>query len=322
MAEEIAAGSVMVEPITYQNNGGGGGHSDLYITIASYALILWLFCAQYAIVWWKKAYPSQYHAWSLAGLWILPSSIGIYNHNWRFIGFCFLFTVQAAYVYYLAKRRPMNADDPQFIYRLFLVVHRITLGIATLGGFLFIFTIFVLQPTFNDPFTWLMIDAILFIFYGGYFGVLQRDFSQVVNDYLSKVVTSQIVITSRTPGSKMLIKDDSCGLCARELRESLGDAESSAKSGPTSERKTVKLKECSHEFHDECIRGWTVLGKRGVCPTCNEKCDLTFLTKSSPWAKGSESWSEFLDLLRMLLVWNPLIFMVAMGFFYIAGLGS
>ncbi|KAH9259386.1 hypothetical protein BASA81_002429 [Batrachochytrium salamandrivorans] len=310
--------AVVMETLIHSRNGG---HSDLYITLASYGLILWLFCAQFTIVWWKKAYPSQYHAWSLAGLWIIPSSIGIYNQNWRFILFCVLFTMQAAYVFYLARRRPMNADDPQFIYRLFLVGHRITLGLASFGGFLFVLTLFALQPLFKQPFTWLVVDAVLFIFYGGYFGVLQRDFSQVVNDYLSKVVTSQIVVTSRSPGTKITIMSDSCGLCGRELRDSLADAESSSTASQTT-RKTVKLKECSHEFHDECIRGWTVLGKRGVCPTCNEKADLSFLTLSSPWAKGSESWSEFLDLLRMLLVWNPIIFMVAMGMFYLTGLGE
>lgn len=300
-------------------------NNNLLVTLTSYALIVWLFCAQFAIVYWKKKYPHQYHAWSLAGLWVFPGGVGVHFQNWRFIAFWTAFTLQAAYIFHLARRRPMNADDPQFIYRCFLVGHRITLGIATFGTVLFVFTIFILQPMFGDPLGWLVLDALLFIFYGGYFGVLQRDFSQVVGDYVSKVITSQIVVTSRSPGAKLVILADSCGLCGRMLRDSIGDAESSSKAttknNPSSQvwRKTIKLKECSHEFHDECIRGWTVLGKRGLCPSCDERCDLTFLSESSPWQKGSESWQEFLDLLRMALVWNPLIFAVAIFVFYLTG---
>jgi RING finger protein 121 len=294
--------------------------SDFVMTLISYALVLWLFLAQFAVVWWKKNRPSQYHAWSLAGLWIIPSTIAVFLHNWRFVAICGLFTVQAAYVFYLSRRRPMNADDPQFIYRIFLVGHRLTIALATLGAALFILTVFFLIPFFNEPFTWLMTDSILFIFYGGYFGVMQRDFSQVVGDYVTKVVTSQIVVTRHGTGKISL--GNACGLCGRELRPGdnieLGGARTEG--GNTwGDRKFWKMKECGHEFHDECIRGWSVLGKRNVCPTCNERCDTSSLLKSTPWAKSSETWQEFLDLLRMALVWNPLIFVVAIFVFRLAG---
>jgi len=295
--------------------------SDLVVTLASYGLVLWLFFAQFAIVWWKKNRPSQYHAWSLAGLWIFPSTLAIYLHNFRFVLFCALFTLQAAYVFYLSRRRPMNADDPQFIYRVFLVVHRITFALASLGAFLFVFTIFFLVPFFQQPFSWLLTDSVLFMFYGGYFGVMQRDFSQVIGDYLTKVVTSQIVINR--PGAGKVVLSNSCGLCGRELREAdnieFGGRQNDEGSSYKSERKLLKLKECGHEFHDECIRGWSVLGKRNVCPACNERCDTASLLQTTPWARSSETWQEFLDLIRMALVWNPLIFVVAIFVFRLAG---
>lgn len=298
--------------------------SSLLVTLASYGLILWLFFAQFAIVWWKKNRPSQYHAWSLAGLWIFPSVGGAFLGNWRFVGFCALFSLQAGYVLYLSRRRPMNADDPQLIYRVFLVGHRLTFGLASLGVFLFVLTVFILIPLFHQPFSWLLTDSVLFMFYGGYFGVMQRDFSQVIADYVSKVVTSQIVIT-RTNTGKQIVLSNACGLCGRELRE-MDNVELGGKLETTSQgkdgRKLMKLRECGHEFHDECIRGWSVLGKRNVCPTCNERCDTTSILASTPWARSSETWQEFLDLLRMALVWNPLIFLVAIFVFRLSGVDS
>ena len=297
-------------------------HDNFWMTIASYALVLWLFLAQFAVVWWKKNRPSQYHAWSLAGLWIFPPAIGIFLKNWRFVIFCILFSLQAGYVFHLSRRRPMNADDPQLIYRIFLVGHRLTIALASLGAALFVLTIFFLIPFFHQPFSWLLKDSVLFMFYGGYFGVMQRDFSQVVADYVSKVVTSQIVVTRHGQGKA--IRANACGLCGRELRET-ENVELGSKEGSPSgrwERKLMKLKECGHEFHDECIRGWSVLGKRNVCPTCNERCDTASILASTPWAKSSETWQEFLDLIRMALVWNPIIFVVAIFVFKVLGVGT
>ena len=31
---------------------------------------------------------------------------------------------------------------------------------------------------------------------------------------------------------------------------------------------------CSHEFHEFCIRGWCIVGKKETCPWCHEKVDL------------------------------------------------
>lgn len=36
---------------------------------------------------------------------------------------------------------------------------------------------------------------------------------------------------------------------------------------------TYKLS-CEHEFHEFCIRGWCIVGKKQICPYCKEKVDL------------------------------------------------
>lgn len=36
---------------------------------------------------------------------------------------------------------------------------------------------------------------------------------------------------------------------------------------------TFKLS-CHHVFHEFCIRGWCIIGKKQTCPYCKEKVDL------------------------------------------------
>ncbi|KFM28282.1 RING finger protein 121 [Auxenochlorella protothecoides] len=64
---------------------------------------------------------------------------------------------------------------------------------------------------------------------------------------------------------------------------------------------------CKHLFHSDCIRGWTIVGKKDTCPTCHEKVDLRKLYASRPWESTNMSWTQMLDLIRFFVVWNPVI---------------
>lgn len=64
---------------------------------------------------------------------------------------------------------------------------------------------------------------------------------------------------------------------------------------------------CHHLFHPLCIRGWTLVGKKSVCPVCLEKVDLKDLFADRPWETRNLSWVQMLDALRYVIVWNPLL---------------
>lgn len=68
---------------------------------------------------------------------------------------------------------------------------------------------------------------------------------------------------------------------------------------------------CKHCFHELCIRGWTVVGKKDSCPCCLEKVDLRDLYAQRPWETKNLSWIQMLDALRYMVVWNPIIFTVS-----------
>jgi len=41
----------------------------------------------------------------------------------------------------------------------------------------------------------------------------------------------------------------------------------------------------------QCIRGWTIVGKKDTCPACLEKVDLRAVFQDRPWETRNLSWS-------------------------------
>ena len=82
--------------------------------------------------------------------------------------------------------------------------------------------------------------------------------------------------------------------------------------------KTIVL-DCGHSFHEWCIRGWCIIGKKHTCPFCKEKVDLhKFMT--NPWETINVQYSNMLDGLRYLLVYHPLIVLFTRGVIYLLDL--
>ena len=63
---------------------------------------------------------------------------------------------------------------------------------------------------------------------------------------------------------------------------------------------------CKHCFHDLCVRGWTMVGKKDTCPVCFEKVDLKSLYQDRPWETRNLTWwggagrGEAEECMRML----------------------
>lgn len=61
------------------------------------------------------------------------------------------------------------------------------------------------------------------------------------------------------------LEQNVCAVCGNDLLVSEKD------SGVIED--TFKLS-CHHVFHEFCIRGWCIIGKKQTCPYCKEKVDL------------------------------------------------
>ena len=102
----------------------------------------------------------------------------------------------------------------------------------------------------KNPQEW-MDDALLFIFYGLYYGVVGRD--------LSELCANKIAIHMGYYNIEGLplktMPDNICGICSNQLFV--------AENEPGVIEDTIKLG-CGHVFHEFCIRGWLIIGKKQV----------------------------------------------------------
>ena len=61
------------------------------------------------------------------------------------------------------------------------------------------------------------------------------------------------------------------------------------------------------------------MGKKDTCPFCNEKVPLKSVMKTNSFlAKNSIMWLQMLDLIRYLVVWNPVILIGVKGILFVS----
>jgi RING finger protein 121 len=178
------------------------------------------------------------------------------------------------------------------IYTWFYRVFKASVGLGSVGYVMLLTQVFGGVPFFfADGGT-----AVVLVWYGLYYGILTRDCAEVASDR----------IANRLGGARRLaVSVRDCGICGAELRDAHGG-------GGTGAEASVQLS-CKHLFHEECIRGWLIVGKKDSCPTCTEKVDLRALYAGKPWETSNLSWVQMLDMVRYLVVWQPTI-LVALHF--------
>jgi len=255
--------------------------------------------AQTGIYIWKTKHPSSFHNVTLLGLWIIPFIWCIALGFWRMLLVWSFFTFATGYFMVLATRRPLKRTTPRRVYGWFYLIYKFCMTIGLAGyaiamfdviGFLTIFRGYISGTT-----GWMM------LFYGLYYGVLGRDCASFCASYMAS--TMGYSDKSGFPSRQLAV--NVCAIC---------DGPMTRKEIPedSNEEKVLPLN-CGHWFHEFCLRGWLLIGKRDTCAYCNEKVNLSDkqlgLLKHH-WDKHAASFSVILDSLRYLIVFNPLIILL------------
>jgi len=268
-----------------------GGHQILHQFLFLILFVI-LILSQVGLFWWKKKYYRSFQNVTLVGLWAIPFIFCIYLGWFRFIFVWSIFSAISASLISKASQTPLASDTPKRVYGWFYLMWRISYSVSIAGYILIMCDLLGLSRAISvslwEPIMQYTTPlAVLLIFYGLYFGVLSRDCAEMCTDR----VASRMGYTGKNLPAKA-IPINNCGICGDHL-------ESNA---------VVELN-CKHSFHEWCIRGWTIIGKKDTCPYCSEKVQLKQLFKN-PWEKQGIFWANLLDSLRYLIVWNPIILFV------------
>lgn len=285
------------------------GHEAMHLEMV---LILFatLGVMQIVLYKWKTLHFRSYQQVTLFGMWLFPLIFTARAGWYRFIGVWSIFTLITVFVLWQATCTPMGKYTPRLVYKWFLNVHKITYALGIIGYMIIMFTFFGLNLLVLVKPDTAMGAGVTIIFYGLYYGVLGRDMAEICTE---KIATKIGYFTESGMPSKHLAANICC-LCSHELTlTAMEDMEEDENT-----EKTYKLS-CGHLFHEFCIRGWCIVGKKQICPYCKEKVDLKRMFKN-PWERPHILFGQLLDWLRYFIVWLPVIVVMVRGINFTLGL--
>ncbi|XP_062513711.1 E3 ubiquitin ligase RNF121-like [Corticium candelabrum] len=279
------------------------GHEQMHAEMMIVLMML-MVIVQIVLFQWKRRRPRSYHAVTLLGLWLIPIYFALRLFWFRMLAIWTLFSLITGYIIFKATSKSMEGTTPRLVYRWFLLVYKLCYAVALLGYMLTV-VIFLGGKNLAEAIPSSVIEAsITSIFYGLYFGVLSRDVSELCTEY----VAAKIGYFTKTGMPLKNLSSDVCAVCGQAI--DLNDNDQT--------EKLYRLP-CKHVFHEFCIRGWCIVGKKQTCPYCKEKVDLKRIF-SNPWDRTHVQYANLLDFLRYFIVWLPVIIVTARAVNYVLGL--
>lgn len=95
-----------------------------------------------------------------------------------------------------AVKKPLSGTTPRLVYKWFYFIYKLSYALGIIGYVIMMLTFFGVNLLFRqEPQKW-MDFAILFIFYGLYYGVLGRDLSEICADKMAAHVGVSFFIHS------------------------------------------------------------------------------------------------------------------------------
>ncbi|XP_014363824.2 RING finger protein 121 isoform X1 [Papilio machaon] len=290
------------------------GHESMHTTMVM-ILIVTLVVAQFVVVEWKRRHYRSYalffnnkivQFFTMVSMWSIPLALSFNKGWWRFITIWTIFTLLTGIVIRKSTERPMSNTTPRLVYKWFYLIYKASCFLGIVGYILMMSTFAGINTFFgHKPQQWMDV-ALVLLFYGLYFGVLGRD----VAEYCTDKMAASIGYYTKEGIPTRQLESNVCAVCGNQLLVDVNEE------GIL--ENTYKLP-CGHVFHEFCIRGWCIVGKKQTCPYCKEKVDLRRMF-TNPWDRPHILYGQLLDWIRWLVAWQPLILFLAQGINWIFGL--
>ncbi|XP_039588713.1 RING finger protein 121 isoform X2 [Passer montanus] len=188
------------------------GHEAMHAEMVL-ILIATLVVAQLLLVQWKQRHPRSYNMVTLFQMWVVPLYFTVKLNWWRFLVIWVLFSAVTAFVTFRATRKPLVQTTPRLVYKWFLLIYKISYATGIVGYMAVMFTLFGLNLLFRIKPEDAMDFGISLLFYGLYYGVLERDFAEMCADYMA----STIGFYSASGMPTKHLSDSVCAVCGQQI---------------------------------------------------------------------------------------------------------
>lgn len=232
--------------------GDAREHSGLIFGVLVVTMVL----AQLGVYLWKKYYLASFNKATLLGLWLVPWVWAITSSFWRFVAVWLVFSVLTGRVLIAARQRQLAQNTPRMVYGWFYRVYRVCAFICTFGYVLVMMDFFAVSLLLPDWMTPLSPNGFMLMFYGLYFGVLGRDCAVMCCEQMASQMG---YYRGKDAMPSKELPPNTCAVCDMQLLSSVRMEHAS-----TAEEKIYTLN-CGHQYHEFCIRGWTIIGKKDSC---------------------------------------------------------
>ncbi|XP_075585958.1 E3 ubiquitin ligase Rnf121 isoform X2 [Dermatophagoides farinae] len=314
------------------------GHESMH-AIMLLILIVAMFIAQIILIYWRKKHFKSYQNVSMFGMWIIPIFVSAYHHYWRFvIVWLFISMMTMLLIFRPLFYKNLNSNGssiPRQVYRWFFYLYSISSVIAVTGYTIIMLTLLGVNILLGIKPMYTLDIGILLLFYAANIGYYSPSSSLPSKQLNSKTCAicgrphGGIHRTSMSINSHHHDTDLRSSLLAHDMDPSLSDLNNincfngsnnnNSTIDPSLQEKTYTLT-CGHTYHQYCIFGWCLVGKKQLCPFCREKVDLNKLFSSLPFQKPHYLYGNLLDFIRYLIAWQPLILFAVQGVNYVFGL--
>lgn len=251
--------------------------------VIPYILILavYIIMVQVVLSLWKKLHIKSYNIFVLNSILVTLPTACILTGKYLSLFIFLLYSSFMCYLVYKAVRFSSNKDAPRIIFKSFKIIFLITSHLTICSQLLLILS-FVLFPNY-------ILQSLIMTCYFIYYAVLSRE---IVRN-LCYIMASSTGFYSKEgiPGRKDTSTD--CMICILPM---------------DSNEKKVTLK-CGHSFHEDCIKGWCLIGQNNSCFYCKDGVDNKNFNQEY-WIKSEVMISSMMSTMKSAISFFAIIFVL------------
>lgn len=245
---------------------------SVFLTLLIYGIFIHVFVSL-----WEKFHPRSCSNVLGLFLFVFPFLVFAYIREYIFILIYIAYAAVIAKTYLQIRQKPMRHQTPRMVYRTFKVLTRVSY-IGTVAAIALLAVGFIMALPF------LIALALTVLFTSLYFGLLTRETSERLCSQMA--VNIGYYAVDGVPKKKAA--DCTCAICDEKMGAMVFNLP------------------CGHAFHEDCVKGWIFIGKKGFCPCCKENVDYGRIA-TDRWEKGENLYSGMVDGLRRILIFLSLL---------------